>query len=259
MQHINQVLNQWPAGMVVTHEWLRARGVGRDQARKWARSGWLVRVGQGAYARASDRLGWEGAAAGLQTIEAAGQPAYWPAGLTALELRLGSHFVSFGGIRLDVWGLPGRRLPRWFSARDWNASVHYHNYRLFDDEPQARLTEHTPPGRDFNLQISASEWAVLEWLYGVPKNRLFSDQVVLTFEGLGTLRPGKIQTALENCRSVQVKRVFLYLAREIGHAWFPRLNLDAIDLGRGKRQLYPGGRLDREFQITVPERVIQDG
>ena len=255
MANINQVLNYWPAGMVVTQAWLHARGVSKDQARKWARSGWLVRVGHGAYARAGDRLGWEGTVAGLQTLEVGGLPAYWPAGLTALELVQGAHYLPLGSFQLAVWGYPGKRLPRWFEQHDWNSTVNYHSYRLFSGEPRSHLVEHTPAGRDFQLLVSAPEWAALEWLYSLPKSGLFAGETTLTFEGLGTLRPKRLQQALEACRSVQVKRVFLYLAREFGHSWYQKLDLTPINLGQGKRQLCPGGKLDREFQITVPEQL----
>jgi hypothetical protein len=51
---------------------------------------------------------------------------------------------------------------------------------------------------------------------------------------------------------VKVKRLFLWSAETIGHAWFDRLDLAQVDLGKGKRQLYKGGRLNRKYQITVP-------
>lgn len=245
--------------MVATQDWLQAQGVASDQARKWVRSGWLVRVGHGAYARAGDRLGWEGAVAGLQVTQANEQPVFWPAGLTALELFMGAHYLSLGSFQLQLWGCPRKQLPRWFVEYDWGASVSYHSYRLFGGGPGEHLVEHTPVGRDYSLQVSAPEWAVLEWLYRLPKTQLFSERVKVTFEGLGTLRPNRTQQALEACRSVQVKRLFLYLAREFDHTWYHRLDLGSIELGRGKRQLYPDGRLDREFLITVPERFKYGG
>ena len=40
---------------------------------------------------------------------------------------------------------------------------------------------------------------------------------------------------LEECRSVKVKRLFLFMAEKARHAWFEALDLDRIDLGSGKR------------------------
>ena len=67
-----------------------------------------------------------------------------------------------------------------------------------------------------------------------------------------------MQVLLEACRSVKVKRAFLLLARHYGHAWYRRLDTGRIDLGAGKRQLYPRGRLDRDFQVTVPREWGDD-
>ena len=57
----------------------------------------------------------------------------------------------------------------------------------------------------------------------------------------------------------RLKFLNLDLDRDIGvrdrrqHAWLKRLEKSAIDLGKGKRMLVKGGRLDRAYQITVPE------
>ena len=70
--------------------------------------------------------------------------------------------------------------------------------------------------------------------------------------GLSTLRPGVLQELLEACRSIKVKRLFLWAAEHSGHSWFARLSPGTLDLGVGKRVLYRGGRLDRTYHITVP-------
>ena len=38
------------------------------------------------------------------------------------------------------------------------------------------------------------------------------------------------------------------------YPWFEKLDRSAIDLGKGKRLIVRGGRYDKEFRITVPER-----
>jgi hypothetical protein len=70
--------------------------------------------------------------------------------------------------------------------------------------------------------------------------------------GLGRLRPQRLQTLLEHCTSYKVKRLFLALAHRHRHPWLKHLTLGAIDLGRGKRALVPGGKWDPRFQITLP-------
>jgi hypothetical protein len=60
------------------------------------------------------------------------------------------------------------------------------------------------------------------------------------------------QELLENCRSARVKRLFLWSTEKAGHPWFERLDTSQVDLGKGKRQIYQGGRFDRKYQITAP-------
>jgi hypothetical protein len=63
-----------------------------------------------------------------------------------------------------------------------------------------------------------------------------------------------VQGLLEACRSVKVKRLFLWAAESAGHDWFSRLAPDRIDLGKGKRSIYRGGRFDAKYRITVPRQ-----
>jgi hypothetical protein len=74
--------------------------------------------------------------------------------------------------------------------------------------------------------------------------------------GLNTLRPDLVQELLECCRSVKVKRYFLWCAEDAQHPWFSRIDLDRISLGKGKRQLFTGGIYNARYQITVPSPEI---
>lgn len=71
-------------------------------------------------------------------------------------------------------------------------------------------------------------------------------------EGLNNLRPVSVQKLLQNCTSVKVKRLFLYMAEKAGHEWFSFLDTDKIDLGHGKRMITRGGSLNVKYQITIP-------
>ncbi|OBX33913.1 hypothetical protein A8U91_02956 [Halomonas elongata] len=106
------------------------------------------------------------------------------------------------------------------------------------------------------MQVSIPERAVLEWIAVTPNKLLFSSELVDAFGGLNTLRPRRLQVLLEGCRSVRTKRAFLVLARHAGHAWYGRLEPRRLDLGKGKRQLCQGGKLDREYHVTVPEEFL---
>jgi hypothetical protein len=52
---------------------------------------------------------------------------------------------------------------------------------------------------------------------------------------------------------VKTKRLFLWFAHRHNHAWLKMIDTEKIDIGKGKRMLVPGGRLDPKYLITVPE------
>lgn len=84
------------------------------------------------------------------------------------------------------------------------------------------------------------------------------DEANYLMEGLSSLRPSVLQTLLETCKSVKVKRLFLYMAEHHNHAWFKRLETSSMDLGSGKREIIKGGKLDKKYKIVVPELSRKD-
>lgn len=52
---------------------------------------------------------------------------------------------------------------------------------------------------------------------------------------------------------MKVKRLFFWLADRHNHSWLKQIDRDTVDLGKGKRMLVKGGRLDPKYLITVPE------
>jgi hypothetical protein len=92
----------------------------------------------------------------------------------------------------------------------------------------------------------------MECLYLVPNQQELTECFEL-IESMNNVQPKKVQELLENCNSIKVKRLFLYLAEKIGHEWFNYLNLSRINLGTGKRRVISNGVLNDKYQITVPK------
>lgn len=107
------------------------------------------------------------------------------------------------------------------------------------------------PHKSFEIEMSPPELAAFEMIHGIKDNSDF-DHARTVFEGLSTLRPKESQELLQTCKSVRVKRLFLWMARDCGHPWFKYMDMEKVDLGSGKRVVYKGGKLDQEFLITVP-------
>jgi len=88
--------------------------------------------------------------------------------------------------------------------------------------------------------------AVLEMLHHVPDKQGF-DEAFQIMKTLTTLRSNLIQQLLENCRSIKIKRLFMYMAENRNHFW-------VSDLGSEKRVVIKKGYLDKKYLITVPRQ-----
>lgn len=254
MTKLNQIFQEWPYGAALPLPWLNERGLSGRDAAKHAQRGNLRRLGSGAYARPGDLLTWEGGVYGLQYGEALSELSFWPGGATALTLAGYSHYLMLGRETLSLYGQPRKRLSKWFMDTDWGVQLEISRATLFASNQDRHFDTHTSAGPGFQIYISSPEMAVLEWLFSVSDEQLFSDSIVDTFDGLTNLRPRRLQALLQACTSIRTKRVFLLLARYFKHGWYSRLDISAIELGRGKRQLVKGGVLDKEYQVTVPPR-----
>jgi len=47
----------------------------------------------------------------------------------------------------------------------------------------------------------------------------------------------------------------MYLAEKAGHEWFKYLDLNKIDLGKGKRSIVKQGVYVPKYKITVPKEL----
>jgi hypothetical protein len=251
---INQVLQQWPKGTVATQTWLNGLGVSSKLASWHVGSGWLARFGARVFSRPGDQVNWQGGLYALQTQ--LGMTVH-VGGRTALELQGRSHFVPLGRHKkvIMVSDQP-EQLPAWFRKHPWEVSIEHHCLSLFKSRTEGATTSLDCGG--FQVVMSSAERAIMEQIRLVGTNDDIKE-VYQLMEGLGTLRPKVAQELLERCRSTKVKRLFLWSAETVGHAWFNRLDSSRIDLGKGKRQIYKGGRLSQKYQITVPGREILPG
>lgn len=244
---INQLLRVWPTGTVATSSWLAQQGIYQQLAHQYEKSGWIQKVGHGAFARWREDIDWTGGVYALQ--EQLKMPIH-VGGKTALELKGYTYFVSLGkGGVVYLFGEPGSHLPSWFVNHKWKRPFAYKMPHLFGSKRNLGLTHHSMGS--YSIQISSPERAIMEQLHLVPKEDC--EEVINIMEMLQTLRPKLIQELLECCRSIKVKRLFLALAERTNQVWFKDLDVKKIKLGKGKRHLVQGGVFDRKYQITLPK------
>ncbi len=102
--------------------------------------------------------------------------------------------------------------------------------------------------------------ALVELCDETPDSALVHEANTL-MQGFAPLRPNLVRASLQHCDSVKAKRLFLRklphlaLAERHRHAWLAHVNLQNVDLGRGKRVLVPGGKLNTKYQITLPANL----
>lgn len=243
---INRLLQAWPNGVVGTQRWLSTHEVDSRLADKYVRSGWLKRLGHGAYVRAGSTVDWPGAVHALQAQ--LGLDLH-PGAMTAFELRGYAHYLALGGRQVMLFGRTGTKLPTWFSNSRWSQPVTLVTARLFRDPEQAVSMVRID---NLELVVATLERAALELMYLVPKRQSYEEALQI-IESLTSLRPQIVQQLLENCTSVKAKRLFMHAAERMNHPWIGRLDLSRVDFGSGKRTIHPGGRLDKKYNLVVAD------
>lgn len=244
---LNELLIHWPKGTVAAQNWLHSQGIPRQLAEKYRHSGWIQRIGRGAYIRTGDTVDLMG---GVYALQFQLGLAVHVGAKTALEHQGYGHFLPMKNIPVvHLFGRSGRRLPSWFLSRKWESKVRYHMAQIFPGKPEVGLDEKSIG--EYSIRLSSPERAALELAELVPKEQSFEGAQLL-LEGLTTLRPELVQELLQTCRSVKAKRLFLFLSEKCGHAWINKLDIQKVELGRGKRLIIRGGRFDSKYKITVP-------
>jgi transcriptional regulator with AbiEi antitoxin domain of type IV toxin-antitoxin system len=283
---LNWLQHNLPEGLVVDSAWLQGRGYSSALRSKYASRGWLEQVARGVYRRPpaalagpkdNEALPWQNVVISLQTIL---ERPVIVGGRTALELQGFAHYLSVAGPR-EVHLYGDAPLPTWVGKLKLDTKFVFHNAKkLFRNEPMAsslgqganlKTQEHSSTDSlggglarqtwgqwNWPLTMSSPERATLELLDEIPKRETFH-QADMLMEGLRNLSPRKLRKLLVDCRSVKVKRLFLWFAERHNHTWLQKVDRKDIDLGSGKRMLVRGGKLDPKFNITVPENLDAGG
>ncbi len=260
-------------GLLATTARLGEREYRSNLLSHYVNRGLLESPARGIYRVPGAPLKWQSVVASLQLIEG-----WWShvGGRTAIVQRGLGHYARLGGAEsIQLYGpeasphwLNKLQVPEKFELRSDAAfsSLRVHRggdgvLRRFDGEIVSLealgdfgLLEVKWGTADWPLIFSAEERAILEVLQYVPERESVYEAYVL-LQGLVNARPERVSALLRACRSIKAKRLFLALSARAGHAWFKYLDLDGVDLGKGKRALFPNGKLDAKYQITLPADI----
>lgn len=253
------MLDQVPPGFLVDSRWLAASDVTKSSASDYHSRGWLARVARGVYRRpypneTPNGVGeWKLAVLSAQWIM---RYDFHVGGMTALTLEGHSHYLGLGSnANVYLYG----EVPAWLPKLCLDGHVIPRQRQLFDCEPLGideqdfdPAAKKAPNPWDWPLRRSSPERAVLETLAELPDKESFH-KVDMLFQGLTSLRPGRLSALLRACKSVKVKRLFFLFADRHEHRWLSHIDRAGIDLGNGPRMLVEGGRYVAAYQLVVPE------
>lgn len=265
MDKLNRLLADLEDGWLVTHAWLQARGYYRSLVGQYVAKGWLASPARGVFCRPSSRLSWQAVVFSLQRLQ--GQPLH-VGGRFAITLHGQDHYLRPGAAQVTLSG--ATRLPSWVNelrlaehftlSRDsklgltaYHPTPHKASVGNVGEPLRANGLDTLPGDRpNCPMVVSMPERAILELLLQVPQDASVAEADAI-LQGMASLRPKLMSRLLGECRSIKVKRLFLALAERHGHGWFQHLDLSQVDLGKGKRAIGTGGRLNVKYQITLPE------
>lgn len=246
---LNHFLLSSPSGVVLTTEWLEKHGVSSKLAWWYVRSGLLERLGMKAYKKSGDNILWPGVVAALQNQM---HLALHVGGKTALQLLGRAHFIPLQGVKqVQLFADLNTRMPSWLGKQLLRVNFKMYRTSLFFESDQV-LGIIEKPVDGITIKISSPERAAMEILYLYPKFESL-EEIILLMENLGQLRPSVVQSMLERCNSIKVKRLFLFLAEKFQHPWLANLDFKKINLGKGKRVIASGGKYDSKYKISLPE------
>ena len=266
-ERLKSLLQTVPPGFFVDSRWLTTRRIRRSSVHDYAKRGWLEHVTHGLYRRPTQT----GAAAGpdlqdwrilVLSLQKVMGYSIHVGGMTALQQRGYSHYLRLGGT--ETVFLYGERIPSWIKKAPTSARLSLRSLKLFDGstlgvdrepkfEPDSPST--LTPWWNWPLQTSTPERAILEALDELPEHGSFHS-IDVAFESLTTLSPKKLSALLTQCKSVKVKRLFFVFADRHAHTWRKHVHPEAVDLGAGDRSLVKGGKLHKQYRITVPPEFV---
>lgn len=243
MSKINKALVEWIPGSIHGHNWFEQIGLGSRLVYFYYEQGVLEKVGPGVYAKKNDQVTWQGLVYFLQ--EELNLPVH-VSGKTALELQGGSHYMTMGKPSISLTSYEIKQLPAWVYKVSESFELKFRKSSLLSREEYF----HSQVEQNLNLSMSQRELAILELIEELDLENGF-ETVENYMNSLMTMRSSVVQEVLRNCKSIKVKRVFLYMSEKLELPFFNELDLKKIDIGSGKRVVVKNGKLDRKYNITV--------
>lgn len=245
---INSIRQQTASNGILLTSWLEKQGVSRSEISDYVESGWLLRLSTGVYKFAGDTPTLYGV---LASYQAQTDLKYHIGAATALELKGFSHYVSMGKPTAVIFTPIKPPLPKWISMADLDMNTIDVSSKVLGEKGIEQVEYN-----GMKLTVSSPERAIMECLLLAPKRYDLMD-VYYLMEMLTSLRSSLVQQLLEDCTSVKVKRLFLFMAEKARHRWFSKLDRSGISLGSGTRSFAKGGVKIPAYDIVISKELAE--
>jgi len=251
---INQLINNTVPGAIILQAWLSEHGISPSLAQKYTQSEWLVKLRAGVYVRPGRKTSWSDA---IYSLNHQLSLDVHLAGLTSLQQQGKAQYLQVKDESVWISTLNKATIPTWFkdfpkTNKELNQWVFVTQSKLSTINDSDMITLNV---NGIELEASNMELAAFELLESMPKQISFEHAAEL-FQGLVSLSPKKVMSLLQRSSSVQTNRLYLFLAHYYKHPWAKRIDESTIKLGKGKRQIVKGGKLDTQYNITVPSQFV---
>ncbi len=243
---INSLRQQTPSIGILLTSWLEKSGFSRNEVSNYLKSGWLQRITTGVYQFTGDTPSLYGALASYQKQVAM---KYHVGAASALELKGFSHYITMGKPDAVVFSPVKPPLPKWLNDAELDMNLVEVSTKVIGD---IGIEQMDYQGQA--LTVSSPERAIMECVLLSPSHYDLMD-VYYLMEMLTSLRASLVQQLLENCTSVKVKRMFLYMAEKARHRWFAKLDRSRISLGSGTRSYAKNGVKIGAYDIVIPKEL----
>ena len=245
---INDIRQLTASNGILLTSWLEKQGVSRSGISDYVESGWLLRISTGVYKFAGDNPTLFGV---LASYQAQTDLKYHIGAATALDLKGFSHYINMGKPTAVIFTPVRPPLPKWISQAELDMNIMEVSSKVIGEKGIEQIEYD-----GMTLTVSGPERAIMECLLLSPMRYDLMD-VYYLMEMLTSLRVTLVQQLLEDCTSVKVRRLFLFMAEKARHRWFSKLDLSRISLGSGTRNFAKGGVKNAVYDIVISKELAE--
>ena len=234
-------------GQLVTRQWLLSQGATEHALDNAVKSKRLKVLTRGVLARYEVPITWQGVAASLNRIDG---PVY-VGGISALAEQGLAHYLEFSK-KINLYS--SKPSPSWLNKIGLETELIWHSTRRLWDIPCLLMANSFRKNEINNGHwlMASAEQAIFEVLVAVPNTFSFEYADSL-MQGMVNLSPRRLDAILRACNHIRTKRLFFFFADRYAYSWRKKIQPENYDLGSGKRSIIVGGRLNKKYNITVPE------